>query len=62
LGHSFRRDPRGGEEQAQFDLMLEKVEGTSLVNMRDRWVWSLDGSREFFVASFRRLIDDYMLP
>ncbi|GJU66753.1 RNA-directed DNA polymerase, eukaryota, reverse transcriptase zinc-binding domain protein [Tanacetum coccineum] len=40
LGHSFRRDPRGGEEQAQFDLMLEKVEGTSLVNMRDRWVTS----------------------
>ncbi|GKC00348.1 hypothetical protein Tco_0986484 [Tanacetum coccineum] len=62
LGHSFRRDPRGGEEQAQFDLMLEKVEGTSLVNMRGRWVWSLEGSREFSVPSVRRLIDDYMLP
>ncbi|GJV46621.1 RNA-directed DNA polymerase, eukaryota, reverse transcriptase zinc-binding domain protein [Tanacetum coccineum] len=56
------RDPRGGEEQAQFDLMLEKVEGTSLVIMRDRWVWSLEGSGEFSIASVRRLIDDYMLP
>ena len=62
LGHSFRRDPRGGEDQALFDLMLEKVEGTSLVNMRDRWVWSLEGSGEFSIASVRRLIDDYMLP
>nr|GEZ13050.1 RNA-directed DNA polymerase, eukaryota, reverse transcriptase zinc-binding domain protein [Tanacetum cinerariifolium] len=24
LGHSFRRGPRGGEEHAQFDLMLER--------------------------------------
>ncbi|GKB96677.1 RNA-directed DNA polymerase, eukaryota [Tanacetum coccineum] len=54
LGHSFRRDPKGGEEQAQFDLMLEKVEG-------DRWVWSLEDSGEFYIASVRRLIDDYML-
>nr|GEZ81701.1 RNA-directed DNA polymerase, eukaryota [Tanacetum cinerariifolium] len=61
LGHSFRRGPRGGEEHAQFDLMLEKVEGTSLINMRDRWVWSLEGSGEFFVASIRRLVEDYML-
>ncbi|GJW18992.1 RNA-directed DNA polymerase, eukaryota [Tanacetum coccineum] len=41
--------------------MLEKVEGTSLVNVRDRWVWSLEGSEEFSVGSVRRLIDDYML-
>ncbi|GJY09090.1 RNA-directed DNA polymerase, eukaryota, reverse transcriptase zinc-binding domain protein [Tanacetum coccineum] len=62
LGYSFHRDPRGGVEQAQFDLMLAKVEGTSLVNMRDIWVWSLEGSGEFFVASVRKLIDDNMLP
>ncbi|GJR40777.1 RNA-directed DNA polymerase, eukaryota [Tanacetum coccineum] len=62
LGYSFRRDPRGGVEQAQFDLMLEKVEGTLLADMRDRWVWSLEGSGEFSVASVRKLIDDNMLP
>ncbi|GJX42078.1 RNA-directed DNA polymerase, eukaryota, reverse transcriptase zinc-binding domain protein [Tanacetum coccineum] len=62
LGYSFSRDPRGGVEQAQFDFMLAKVEGTSLVNMKDRWVWSLLGSGEFSVASVRKLIDDYMLP
>ncbi|GJZ47731.1 RNA-directed DNA polymerase, eukaryota, reverse transcriptase zinc-binding domain protein [Tanacetum coccineum] len=44
-----------------FDLMLAKVEGTSLVDMRDRWVWSLEGSGEFSVASVRKLIDDNML-
>ncbi|GJY41658.1 hypothetical protein Tco_0428928 [Tanacetum coccineum] len=58
LGYSFRRGPWGSVEQAQFDLMLAKVEGTSLVNMRDRWVWSLEGSGEFSVASVRMLIDD----
>ncbi|GKF04282.1 hypothetical protein Tco_0034950, partial [Tanacetum coccineum] len=61
LGYSLRRDPRGGVEQTQFDLMLERVEGTLLADMRDRWVWSLEGSGEFFVASVRKLIDDNML-
>ncbi|GJY69285.1 hypothetical protein Tco_0472267 [Tanacetum coccineum] len=61
LGYYFRRDPRGGVEHAQFDLMLEKVEGTLLANMRDKWVWSLEGSGEFSVASVKKLIDDNML-
>ncbi|GKF46849.1 RNA-directed DNA polymerase, eukaryota [Tanacetum coccineum] len=61
LGYSFRQDPRGGVEHAQFDLMLEKVEGTLLADMRDKWVWSLEGSSEFSVASVRKLIDDNML-
>nr|GEU53226.1 RNA-directed DNA polymerase, eukaryota, reverse transcriptase zinc-binding domain protein [Tanacetum cinerariifolium] len=62
LSFLFRREPRGGADQAKYLEMLEKVEGTSLVNMRDRWVWSLEGSGEFTVASVRRLIDDRMLP
>ncbi|GJZ94122.1 RNA-directed DNA polymerase, eukaryota [Tanacetum coccineum] len=53
--------PRGGVERAQFDAMLEKVEGTLLADMRDRWTWSLEGSREFSVASVRKLLDDKML-
>ncbi|GKB62344.1 RNA-directed DNA polymerase, eukaryota, reverse transcriptase zinc-binding domain protein [Tanacetum coccineum] len=44
LAFSFRRNPRGGVEQAQFDLLKEKVEGCVLVDMFDRWVWSLEGS------------------
>nr|GFB49303.1 RNA-directed DNA polymerase, eukaryota [Tanacetum cinerariifolium] len=53
--------PRGCVEQEQFDLMLAKVEGTLLVDKRDGWVWSLEGSGEFSVASVRKLIDDNML-
>ncbi|GJU70961.1 hypothetical protein Tco_1262366, partial [Tanacetum coccineum] len=37
------------------------VEGVSLVNMRDRWEWSLEGLGDFSVASVRELIDDKML-
>nr|GEW38553.1 RNA-directed DNA polymerase, eukaryota [Tanacetum cinerariifolium] len=35
---------------------------TMLEKRRDRWVWSLEGSGEFFVASVRRLIDDNLFP
>ncbi|GJU45554.1 RNA-directed DNA polymerase, eukaryota, reverse transcriptase zinc-binding domain protein [Tanacetum coccineum] len=62
LGYSFRRDPRGSVEKAQFDSMLEKVEGTLLADMRDRWMWSLEGSGDFSVASVRKLLDGNMLP
>ncbi|GJZ41684.1 nucleotide-binding alpha-beta plait domain-containing protein [Tanacetum coccineum] len=61
-GYSFRRDPRGSVEKAQFDSMLEKVEGTLLADMRDRWMWSLEGSGDFSVASVRKLLDGNMLP
>ncbi|GJU67009.1 RNA-directed DNA polymerase, eukaryota [Tanacetum coccineum] len=62
LEFSFRRNPRGGAEQVQFDLLKEKVEGCVLVNMKDRWVWSLEGSGEFLVASVRKFIDGVLLP
>ncbi|GJT84525.1 RNA-directed DNA polymerase, eukaryota, reverse transcriptase zinc-binding domain protein [Tanacetum coccineum] len=59
---SFRRAPRGGAEQTQFQLLKEKVEGYVLVNKNDRWVWSLEGSGDFSVSSVRKLIDGVTLP
>ncbi|GKB04127.1 RNA-directed DNA polymerase, eukaryota [Tanacetum coccineum] len=37
------------------------VEGTSLVNIKDRWIWSLQSSGDFTVASIRKLIDEFAL-
>ncbi|GKA80529.1 RNA-directed DNA polymerase, eukaryota, reverse transcriptase zinc-binding domain protein [Tanacetum coccineum] len=42
--------------------LLLNIEGVSLVPMNDKWVWSLEGSGDFFVASVRKLIDDRRLP
>nr|GFB04108.1 RNA-directed DNA polymerase, eukaryota, reverse transcriptase zinc-binding domain protein [Tanacetum cinerariifolium] len=61
VGYFFRRIPRGGVEQVQFLVLLASMEGVALVDMRDTWVWSLEGSGEFFVASVRRLIDERWL-
>nr|GEX79112.1 RNA-directed DNA polymerase, eukaryota [Tanacetum cinerariifolium] len=62
LDVSFRRPPRGGVEQFQFELLKEKVEGCILADMMDRWFWALEGSSDFTVASVRKMIDDFMLP
>ncbi|GKB14500.1 RNA-directed DNA polymerase, eukaryota, reverse transcriptase zinc-binding domain protein [Tanacetum coccineum] len=62
LVSSFRQDPRGGAQQSQLDALMDKLQDVSLVNMRDRWVWSLEGSRDFSVASVRKLVDDNTLP
>ncbi|GKD77962.1 RNA-directed DNA polymerase, eukaryota, reverse transcriptase zinc-binding domain protein [Tanacetum coccineum] len=62
LDFSFLRAPRGGVEQSQLVAMLSKLDGVSLVNLRDRWRWSLVGSGEFSVASVRKWIDDKTLP
>ncbi|GKC87355.1 RNA-directed DNA polymerase, eukaryota, reverse transcriptase zinc-binding domain protein [Tanacetum coccineum] len=62
LVSSFRRVPRGVAEQSQLDALMDKLHDVSLVNMRDRWVWSLEGLGDFFVASVRKLVDDNTLP
>ncbi|GJS31327.1 RNA-directed DNA polymerase, eukaryota [Tanacetum coccineum] len=58
---TFRRTPRGGIEQDQFqqiDRILQKV---NLKPIKDSWVWELDKSGTFSVASVRKCIDDTMI-
>ncbi|GJT64973.1 ALP1-like protein [Tanacetum coccineum] len=51
VGYSLRRIPKGGIEHVQFLKFLASMEDVALVDMRDRWVLSLEGSGEFSVAS-----------
>nr|GEZ90324.1 RNA-directed DNA polymerase, eukaryota, reverse transcriptase zinc-binding domain protein [Tanacetum cinerariifolium] len=60
LEFPFRRNPRGGVEQAQFERLKEMVEGVTLSNSNDRRSWSLVGSGDFSVSS--KLIDNAILP
>nr|GEV93681.1 RNA-directed DNA polymerase, eukaryota [Tanacetum cinerariifolium] len=62
LEFSFRRNPRGGVEQAQFERLKEMVEGVTLSNSNHRWSWTLVGSGDFSVSSIRKLIDNDILP
>nr|GEY38202.1 RNA-directed DNA polymerase, eukaryota [Tanacetum cinerariifolium] len=62
LSSSFRRIPSGGAEQNQFDSLMELVSSINLVPMADRWVWKLEGTGVFSVASARRLFDELRLP
>ncbi|GJX31581.1 RNA-directed DNA polymerase, eukaryota, reverse transcriptase zinc-binding domain protein [Tanacetum coccineum] len=57
LDRSFRRAVRGGAEQSQLDILTSLVSSINLVPMCDRWVWSLDSSGDFSVASIRKAID-----
>ncbi|GJU55348.1 RNA-directed DNA polymerase, eukaryota, reverse transcriptase zinc-binding domain protein [Tanacetum coccineum] len=62
LASSFRRQPRGGIEQEQFLHLLTRLDDISLVDMRDMWSWSMDGTWEFFIVSVRKTIDESYLP
>ncbi|GJZ28167.1 RNA-directed DNA polymerase, eukaryota [Tanacetum coccineum] len=61
LDASFRRKPRGGIECIQFNEMLVLMQDVSLTPISDRWIWSLEGSGDFYVASTRKAIDDKRL-
>nr|GEU95424.1 RNA-directed DNA polymerase, eukaryota, reverse transcriptase zinc-binding domain protein [Tanacetum cinerariifolium] len=58
---SFRRSPRGGAEQQQYNDLEDIVTTTIFAPMSDRLVWSLESSGEFTMASVRKLIDDKWL-
>ncbi|GKC56329.1 RNA-directed DNA polymerase, eukaryota [Tanacetum coccineum] len=61
LDPSFRRMPRGGIESAQYKELGNDVAHVQLVQIKDRWVWTLSGNGEFSVKSVRNLIDDSLL-
>ncbi|GJT38145.1 RNA-directed DNA polymerase, eukaryota [Tanacetum coccineum] len=62
LENSLRRKIRGGVEQSQYNALFELVDEVNLVPQSDRYVWSLDSSGEFSVASIRKVIDDNRSP
>nr|GEU78122.1 RNA-directed DNA polymerase, eukaryota, reverse transcriptase zinc-binding domain protein [Tanacetum cinerariifolium] len=62
LDSSFRRVPMGGVEQEQFDELSALVHDVTLTPMSDRWIWALESSKDFSVASVRKVIDDKSLP
>ncbi|GJZ59706.1 RNA-directed DNA polymerase, eukaryota, reverse transcriptase zinc-binding domain protein [Tanacetum coccineum] len=62
LVRSFRRIPRGGIEQNQFDSLVELVCSVTIVPSADRWNWNLESTGIFSVASARRRIDEICLP
>nr|GEU38334.1 hypothetical protein [Tanacetum cinerariifolium] len=61
LEFSFRCNPRGGVEQAQFERLKEMVEDVTLSNSNNRWSWSLVSSGDFSVSSVRKLTDNAIL-
>nr|GEX27938.1 ribonuclease H-like domain-containing protein [Tanacetum cinerariifolium] len=58
----YKRMPRGGMKQKNYDLLCSKVTDLVLLNISNRWYWSLEGSQEFSVKSSRILIDNTILP
>nr|GFA01458.1 RNA-directed DNA polymerase, eukaryota [Tanacetum cinerariifolium] len=61
LDNSFRRKTRGGVEQVQYNALSHLVHAVTFVPLFDRWVWSLESSEEFSVASVRKVIDEKRL-
>nr|GEX38830.1 RNA-directed DNA polymerase, eukaryota [Tanacetum cinerariifolium] len=55
-------DNWGGAEQVQFNALLDMISSINLVPMADRWVWTLENSGDFSVASIREKIDKKRLP
>nr|GEV68876.1 hypothetical protein [Tanacetum cinerariifolium] len=62
LSWFYHREPRGGFEEEQQNMLFSRISGVILPNMRDRWIWSFEASGDFLVTSARRLIEDYLLP
>nr|GEX91650.1 RNA-directed DNA polymerase, eukaryota, reverse transcriptase zinc-binding domain protein [Tanacetum cinerariifolium] len=62
LDSSFRRKPRGGVEDEQYNNLVSVTSQVLLPQMIDRWSWSLEASSDFTVSSVRKYIDEVILP
>ncbi|GJY32697.1 RNA-directed DNA polymerase, eukaryota [Tanacetum coccineum] len=49
-------------KKVSLDILSVMVREVGLVPMSDRYIWSLEGSGDFSVASIRKVIDDKFLP
>nr|GEV85462.1 RNA-directed DNA polymerase, eukaryota, reverse transcriptase zinc-binding domain protein [Tanacetum cinerariifolium] len=58
---SFRRTPRGGVEQEQFQHVDRISRSVKLNSNNDSWTWNLEKSCMFSVASVRKMIDDALI-
>ncbi|GJS61833.1 RNA-directed DNA polymerase, eukaryota, reverse transcriptase zinc-binding domain protein [Tanacetum coccineum] len=62
LAFFFRRMPRGGVEEEQFNNLNSCTSAFILPQIEDRWVWSLSSTGDFSGNSARSFIDDKLLP
>nr|GEZ97291.1 RNA-directed DNA polymerase, eukaryota [Tanacetum cinerariifolium] len=59
---SLRRTVRGGVEAHQLYILQNLIGSTILTNLKDRWVWDLNGEGVFRVKDLRNLLDESFLP
>nr|GEZ46070.1 RNA-directed DNA polymerase, eukaryota [Tanacetum cinerariifolium] len=53
---------KGGIEEERQNMLFSRISGVILSNMRYRWIWFFEASRDFSVTSAHRIINDYLLP
>nr|GEW88609.1 RNA-directed DNA polymerase, eukaryota [Tanacetum cinerariifolium] len=60
LDRMLCRQVRRGAEQTQYEALIEMARKINLVPMGDRWIWTLEGSGDFTVASIRTKVGGMM--